>query len=292
MDSNQNEILIVVGMSGAGRSTAADVLEDMGWLVIDNLPSSLVEKIGDLAIRSGNEYLKIVLVLGRSAPLGFGELITALDDLKARSKDMKILFLDATDDILLRRFEGTRRKHPIAAPTLADSIHSERDILFALRSKADVVIDTTDLNVHQFADKVKSLFGNDDSSGLKVQVMSFGYSYGIPIDADLVMDVRFLPNPHWEPTLRDKTGLDKSVSEYVINSTATREFLESFTGLLDVVIPGYKNENKSYLTIAIGCTGGKHRSVALAEFIGNFVENKGLKVIVKHRDINKGLESN
>ncbi len=283
-----NEILIVVGMSGAGRSTAADVLEDLGWLVIDNLPSSLLEKIGDLAMSSKNEFRNIVLVLGRSTPFEFGELLIALDELKAREKTMKILFLDATDDVLLRRFEGTRRKHPVEGSTLSESIHLERENLFALRAKADVVIDTTELNVHQFADKIKSLFSHEDTAGLKVQVVSFGYSYGIPMDADLVMDVRFLPNPYWEPTLKEKTGLDKPVSDFVLNSEATQEFVDRFTKLLDTVIPGYKNESKSYLTIAIGCTGGKHRSVALAEFIGGYIQGSGLKVVIKHRDVNRG----
>ncbi len=283
-----NEILIVVGMSGAGRSTAADVLEDLGWLVIDNLPSSLLEKIGDLAMSSKNESRNIVLVLGRSTPFEFGELLIALDELKAREKTMKILFLDATDDILLRRFEGTRRKHPVEGSTLSESIHLERENLFALRAKADVVIDTTELNVHQFADKIKSLFSDEDTVGLKVQVVSFGYSYGIPMDADLVMDVRFLPNPYWEPTLKEKTGLDKPVSDFVLKSEATQEFVDRFTKLLDTVIPGYKNESKSYLTIAIGCTGGKHRSVALAEFIGGYIQGSGLKVVIKHRDVNRG----
>lgn len=282
-----NEILIVVGMSGAGRSTAADVLEDLGWLVIDNLPSSLLEKIGDLALSSANDFKDIVLVLGRSGQSEYGEILTAIDDLKAKERSLKILYLDATDDILLRRFEGTRRKHPTPAGTLKDSIIRERENLVLLRARADIIIDSSDLNVHQFAEKLKSLFSDDRISGLQVQVVSFGFSYGIPVDSDLVMDVRFLPNPYWDESLKNLTGLNPEVSDFVLGSHQTKEFLEKFTSLLDVVIPGYKKENKSYLTIAIGCTGGKHRSVALAEHLVGYIKDKGLGVIVKHRDINK-----
>jgi UPF0042 nucleotide-binding protein len=282
-----NEILIVVGMSGAGRSTAADVLEDLGWLVIDNLPSSLLEKIGDLALSSANDFKDIVLVLGRSGQSEYGEILTAIDDLKAKERSLKILYLDATDDILLRRFEGTRRKHPTPAGTLKDSIIRERENLVLLRARADIIIDSSDLNVHQFAEKLKSLFSDDRISGLQVQVVSFGFSYGIPVDSDLVMDVRFLPNPYWDESLKNLTGLNPEVSDFVLGSHQTKEFLEKFTSLLDVVIPGYKKENKSYLTIAIGCTGGKHRSVALAEHLAGYIKDKGLGVIVKHRDINK-----
>ena len=282
-----NEILIVVGMSGAGRSTAADVLEDLGWLVIDNLPSSLLEKIGDLALSSANDFKDIVLVLGRSGQSEYGEILTAIDDLKAKERSLKILYLDATDDILLRRFEGTRRKHPTPAGTLKDSIIRERENLVLLRARADIIIDSSDLNVHQFAEKLKSLFSDDRISGLQVQVVSFGFSYGIPVDSDLVMDVRFLPNPYWDESLKNLTGLNPEVSDFVLGSHQTKEFLEKFTSLLDVVIPGYKKENKSYLTIAIGCTGGKHRSVALAEHLASYIKDKGLGVIVKHRDINK-----
>ena len=280
------EYLIVTGLSGAGRSTAADTLEDHGWLVIDNLPPALIPKVSDLVTRPGAEKEKVVLVSGRGGAEYVDELTAALAQLRQTGNQVRVLYLDASDDVLVRRFKGTRRRHPVAADSVADGIARERAVLEAIKGQADVVVDTSELNVHQLRDRVVELFERGDAAaGMQTTVVSFGYKHGVPLDADLVIDCRFLPNPHWVDELRPHTGLEAPVREYVMAQAETKEFLAKLNDLLDLVLPGYVREGKAYLTIAVGCTGGRHRSVVLAEEIAACVAAHGFDPAVHHRDL-------
>lgn len=281
-----SDFIVITGLSGAGRSSAADAFEDLGWFVIDNLPPVLIAKVADLVQLPGTETSKVVLAVG----IGefFDELAPALEALRETANSMRMLFLEAADDVLVRRYEGTRRRHPLDEHGLVDAIREERELLTPVKAMADVVIDTTDLNVHQLRDRVIELFAHGDAEdGMRTAVMSFGYKHGIPLDVDMVFDCRFLPNPHWEPSLRPLTGLDESVRDFVLNQPDTGEFLSHIDGLLHVLLPAFVKEGKSYLTIAVGCTGGRHRSVALAEEIGKRIAAIGFIPTVSHRDIAK-----
>lgn len=268
------EIVVITGMSGAGRSTVAHAMEDHGWYVIDNLPPSLLIPLFDL-IQSGDDSIAVVIdVRGRQF---FDDLNKTLAELAERGISRKIIFVDAADDVLVRRFESSRRPHPLqGSDRIVDGIEKERDRLRELRSGADLVVDSSQLNVHQLEKKIAELFSVDPSASLKVNVLSFGYKFGLPVDADLVMDCRFIPNPHWNPELRAMNGLDKQVSEAVLNAESVGEFLEKYLSLFNSLGQGYLREGKKYITLAIGCTGGKHRSVAVAEELARRINGSAI----------------
>ncbi len=287
------EVVLVTGMSGAGRSTVAHAMEDLGWYVVDNLPPALLLSLCDLAERTVTKIAVVIDVRGRQF---FDELNGALAELGERGIERKILFVDAADDVLVRRFESTRRPHPLqGSDRIVDGIAKERERLREVRSISDLVIDSSSLNVHQLEAKVDSLFQSEGDADLRVNVLSFGYKYGIPVDADLVMDCRFIANPHWIPELRPLTGLDDAVSANVLGSANTQEFLERYQSLFETMASGFFNEGRKYLTLAIGCTGGKHRSVAIAEELSKRLNAKSVgsdrKIIAHavHRDLGREL---
>ena len=268
------EIVVVTGMSGAGRSTVAHAMEDHGWYVIDNLPPSLLIPLFDLTQSSDDSIAVVIDVRGRQF---FDDLNQTLAELAERGISRKIIFVDAADDVLVRRFESSRRPHPLqGSDRIVDGIEKERERLRELRSGADLVVDSSQLNVHQLEKKIAELFSVDPSASLKVNVLSFGYKFGLPVDADLVMDCRFIPNPHWNPELREMNGLDKQVSEAVLNAESVGEFLEKYLSLFNSLGQGYLREGKKYITLAIGCTGGKHRSVAVAEELARRINGSAI----------------
>ena len=279
------DILLIVGLSGAGRSQAADDIEDLGWFVVDNMPISLVDKVVELA-ENGADDLQLALVLG--TPSNQTNAIDVVANLREAGHRVRILYLDASTAELVKRYGTTRRKHPLSSATTSveEAILKERSMLELVKGSADLVIDTTSLNVHQLKAQIHGLFapvGGKDVMQLSVE--SFGYKHGIPLDVDLVFDVRFLPNPHWEEGLRSLTGLDSAVRDFVLDRVECSDFIRGLVGLLETVLPHYAAEGKSYLTIAIGCTGGHHRSVAVAEEIGSRLRAAGQPVRVSHRDI-------
>ena len=284
-----SDFLVIAGLSGAGRSTAAATLEDLGWFIIDNLPPSLMGKVGELVGKPGSDTERVALVVGRG---GWEEYLedtgSALDALRQTGHRVRVLYLEASDETLVRRFEGTRRRHPLAAEGVVESIARERELLEPIKTQADVVVDTSDLNVHQLRERLVSLFGTESAtSGMQTQVVSFGYKHGIPLDVDMVLDCRFLPNPHWVEELRTHTGLEEPVREYVLSQPDTKEFLAKIDDLLGLLLPAYVKEGKAYLSIAVGCTGGHHRSVVLAEEIARLLREHGFDPAVSHRDVDK-----
>lgn len=280
------DIVVIAGLSGAGRTAAAGVLEDLGWYVVDNLPTSLVEKIVELASLPGATSIdRLALVAGRD----HGGILQQVAAVRASGHHVTVVFLDAASAELVRRYDATRRRHPLAAEAdgLLDSIELERQRLEPVRERADLVIDTTGLNVHELKARVIAAFAGSDSTQMQVAVESFGFKHGLPLDADIVMDVRFLPNPHWEEALRPLTGHDPAVRDYVLERAPTSEFLDAMDELLRTIVPGYQAEGRSYLTIAIGCTGGRHRSVAVAEELAARLRARGLAVRTSHRDVGR-----
>ena len=278
------DVLVITGLSGAGRSQAADDLEDLGWFVVDNLPLELLDKIVELG--SGPAaYSRLGLVVGPNASPT--ELLAAIARLRETHR-VFVLFLDASTPELVRRYGSSRRKHPLDEGTsgVADTVERERALLEPVKAEADLVVDTSELNVHQLKSLIHETFAaSDGEEPMQIAVMSFGYKQGLPLDVDVVMDVRFLPNPHWIPDLRPLTGLDAPVKEYVFDQPATNEFLARFEHLLDLLLPAYAAEGKSYLSIAIGCTGGRHRSVALVEELAVWLRARGIRPRVTHRDV-------
>jgi UPF0042 nucleotide-binding protein len=281
------QVLVVTGMSGAGRSTAANVLEDLEYTVIDNLPPQLMPQVVDhYGVAEGAK--RIAMVVDARGGLPFDDIRQGLDELERAGVTTLVLFLDAEDAKLIIRYEENRRPHPLRKGNLADAIETERRLLDPLKDLADVVIDTTDLNVHQLRDRITDQFsGEGPHRPMRVSVTSFGFKHGIPRDSDLMFDVRFLPNPHWVPELRPLRGTDDPVADYVMSHDDASEFLDKTEDLLAFLIPRYMAEGKSYLSIAIGCTGGHHRSVALAERVGDWLRNEGIDAIVRHRDLNR-----
>jgi UPF0042 nucleotide-binding protein len=277
---------IVTGLSGAGRSEAAKCLEDLGYFVIDNLPPALIERMASLIQRRDTKVRQIALVVDVRGGEFFPELEKALSELEERGFGYRILFLEASDPTLVRRFEATRRRHPLALEErVIVGIHRERQIMGSLRARADLIIDTTDLNPHELRDKIRSFFAaSEPGAGLAVNVMSFGYKHGLPLDADMVLDLRFLPNPHWVDELRPLTGTDARVRTYLLATEEAQEFLAKVQDLLRFLLPGYVKEGRHYLTIAFGCTGGRHRSVVMAEEIARFLQKRGFPSTVVHRD--------
>jgi RNase adapter protein RapZ len=280
------EIVVITGLSGAGRSAAAGVLEDLGFYVVDNLPTSLVPTIVELAAKPGAGIDRLVLVSGRN----HSELLPHIEVLKASSHRVVVLYLDASTQKLVQRYEATRRRHPFDpdGEGVLEAIERERVALEPVKGAADLVIDTTDLNVHQLKDRIVSSFSETGSTSMQVSIESFGYKHGIPLDADIVMDVRFLPNPHWNENLRPLTGRDEAVKSFVLGGEMTTRFLSHFEALLRDVIPSYQAEGRNYLTIAIGCTGGRHRSVAIVEHLVERLASDDVKALASHRDVDGG----
>lgn len=288
-----SEVVVVTGMSGAGRSTVAHAMEDLGWYVVDNLPPALLANLCDMAATTVTNIAVVIDVRGRQF---FDDLNVALAEIGERGVARRILFVDAADEVLIRRFESTRRPHPLqGADRIVDGITKERERLREIRSIADIVIDSSSLNIHQLEKKVEELFHAEGSADLRVNILSFGYKYGIPVDADLVMDCRFIPNPHWIPELRPLNGLDKPVSENVLNSANVQDFLSGYQALFETMAKGFFSEGRKYLTLAVGCTGGKHRSVAIAEELtrrlNSTSETNGHSILASsiHRDLGREL---
>ncbi len=280
------EYLILVGMSGAGRSTAAATFEDRGWFVIDNLPPALIGKIAELTSQAGAEYERVCLVSGRGGYEGIAELAPEIRRLRSTGARVRVVFLDAPNEVLVRRYEGTRRRHPVEADSVLSAIRQEREMLDSLHEEADVVVETGSLNVHELRDRLIELVdGVGTVAGMQTAVVSFGFKHGIPLDVDLVFDCRFLPNPHWVTRLRPLSGLDSQVRDYVLDNEEAKELLDRLDDLFALLLPAYAREGKSYLSIAIGCTGGRHRSVVLAEEIAERIRHRGYAPVVHHRDI-------
>lgn len=285
----KHELLIVTGMSGAGRSTVGNALEDLGWYVVDNLPPQMLEPIADLFSLAKTPLPRLAVVIDVRGGEFFGELNDHLNSLRSRNINLRVLFLEATDNALVKRFESVRRPHPLQGNgTILDGIAAERSRLLNLRESADVIIDTSDLNVHQLSNKIADGFSLDQTRKLQITVMSFGFKYGLPSDADMVADMRFLPNPFWQESLRPFTGEDSPVSDFVLSQAGAQEFVGNYLAALKPVLNGYLNENKRYATIAIGCTGGKHRSVAVSRLIAaELAKLDDVAISIKHRDLGK-----
>jgi UPF0042 nucleotide-binding protein len=284
----QQDVMIVTGMSGAGRSTVGNALEDLGWYVVDNLPPQMLTPLVELAGRAGTSLPKIAAVVDVRGGDFFSELRDILHTFGTGPR-LRVLFLEATDAALVRRFEQVRRPHPLQGNgTLLDGIAAERARMIEIREASDLVIDTSELNIHQLATAITERFSGADDAGVRVTVMSFGFKYGTPADADMVADMRFLPNPFWTPELRPLTGRDKAVSDYVLGQEGAEEFVHAYARALAPVLAGYQRENKRHATIAIGCTGGKHRSVAVAEELSSLLRAlPGVAVSTKHRDLGR-----
>ncbi len=282
------DLVIVTGVSGGGRSTVARALENVGFDVVDNLPQRLLVDMAELAYQAGEAGRRTAVVLDVRSRAVSIDLATAVGELRAKGFSPKVLFVDADDEVLIRRFENVRRSHPLQeAGRLPVGIAAERALLAEARDHADVVIDTTHLNVNQLRARVEEIFGGDDSRRLRVTMLSFGFKYGLPVDADFVVDVRFLPNPFWEPDLRDLTGIDGAVSAYVLAQPGAEEFIDTVVALIDSTVAGFEREGKRYLTVAIGCTGGKHRSVAIAEELSRRLRSGRLAAGAQHRDLGR-----
>jgi UPF0042 nucleotide-binding protein len=283
------DVVLVTGLSGAGRGTAAKVLEDLGWYVADNLPPELIAQMVDLGLAAGSRITQLAVVLDVRSRGFTGDLDWVRKDLATRAIFPRVLFLEASDDILVRRYEQVRRSHPLQGDqTLAEGIAAERRMLAPLREGADLIIDTSTRSVRGLRESIERAFGGEAAALTSVTVESFGFKYGLPMDADMVMDVRFLPNPHWVDELRPQTGQSPAVREYVLSQPGAEEFLGTYHRLLSLVVEGYRREGKRYMTVAIGCTGGKHRSVAMAEALAERLQpNDELSVRVLHRDLGR-----
>ena len=283
------DVVLVTGLSGAGRGTAAKVLEDLGWYVADNLPPELIAQMVELGLAAGSRITQLAVVMDVRSRGFTGDLDWVRNDLATRNITPRVLFLEASDDILVRRYEQNRRSHPLQGnQTLAEGIAAERSMLAPLRAVADLVIDTSKLSVSALRESIEQAFGGETVADTSVTVESFGFKYGLPMDADMVMDVRFLPNPHWVDELRPHTGQHPAVRDYVLSQSGAAEFLDAYHRLLSLVVDGYRREGKRYMTVAIGCTGGKHRSVAIAEALMQLLRgNAQLSVRVLHRDLGR-----
>jgi UPF0042 nucleotide-binding protein len=281
----QPTIAIITGLSGAGRTTAAKVFEDIGYFVIDDMPIQLLDSVVELATGPGAEVNRIALVIDVRGRQFFGDLRQSIRSVEERGLSVRVLYLEASTQSLVQRYEAGRRVHPLAGDDrIIEGIAREKELLAELRAEADLVIDTTRLNVHELRDKLVEAFGDPGDTTMVTNLVSFGFKHGTPRDADLVFDVRFLPNPHWVPDLRPYTGLDEPVRDYVLGQPEDAAFLDHLLPLLDLMVPAFQREGKRYLTIAIGCTGGRHRSVALAEEVARHLRRNGGTVQVNHRD--------
>ena len=279
--------VLVTGMTGAGRGTAAKSLEKLGYYVIDNLPAELLEPAIE-AIERSSEVSRLAIVVDARSGSFFAGLNDALQRLRERGIRPRVLYLEASDAVLVRRQEAARRPHPLSREgRLMDGYRRERKLLRRIRGRADIVIDTSNLNVHQLGQRMQAAFEDPESEGLRVSIVSFGFKYGLPIDADMVADMRFLPNPYWVDELRPMSGLDEPVREYVRKQPRSKEFLDTYEALLALLTDGFVHEDKSFLTVAIGCTGGRHRSVTMAEALGERLRERGVKTQVIHRDLGR-----
>jgi UPF0042 nucleotide-binding protein len=282
------DLVIVTGVSGGGRSTVARALENVGYYVVDNLPQALMLDMAELAVKAGGTARKTAMVLDVRSRAFSTDLAGAVQALRDRGFAPRVVFVDAESDVLIRRFESVRRPHPLQGEgRLADGIAAERELLVEARGQADVLIDTTHLNVNQLRSRVEELFAGEDSRGLRVTVLSFGFKYGLPPDADFVLDARFLPNPYWVPELREHTGQEREVSEYVLGQAGAEQFVETYSRLIASTAAGFEREGKRYLTVAVGCTGGKHRSVAIAEELSRRLREHRLVATPQHRDLGR-----
>jgi UPF0042 nucleotide-binding protein len=281
-------IVIVTGLSGAGRSTAAKALEDMGWFVVENLPPALLPTMVELAARSAGAVSKVAAVVDVRSRAFTTDLHAALGDLAKRGLPPRVVFLEASDETLMRRFDSVRRPHPLQGDGgVSEGIVAERELLRGVRGEADLVLDTSALNVHELRARMQDFFDGEGVAGLRVTVVSFGYKYGMPVDADMVTDCRFLPNPHWIEELAPLTGQDPPVRDYVLGQPGAKKFLDAFLGAMQAALPGFEREGKRFVTLAVGCTGGKHRSVAMAEQIAARLGETGATVQVVHRDLGR-----
>ena len=281
------DILLIAGLSGAGRSQAADDLEDLGWFVVDNMPTELIDKVVEIAA-VGESLAKLALVV--STPTAQRDVVDVLKKLRLSGHRVRMLFLDATNAELVKRYGSTRRKHPLAEGKsgVEEAITKERTLLEPVKAEADLVIDTTNLTIHQLKNQLGELFTDDgELDTMQISVVSFGYKHGLPLDVDLVFDVRFLPHPHWDENLRPMSGLDEPVRDFVMEQSLSVKFLDQLTGMLTLLLPAYKSEGKSYLTVAIGCTGGRHRSVVIAEQLKQWLIQSSHNPRVTHRDISR-----
>ena len=287
---DQTDIVVITGLSGAGRSTAAKSLEDLGWFVVDNLPPGLLPTMVDLAARSNGAVSRMAAVVDVRSRAFSTDLKSAISELGARGATARVVYLEAAEDTLVRRFDSERRPHPLqGAGRVTDGIAAEQELLREVRGDADLVVDTSRLNVHELRARMRNFFSGGKAAGLRLSIVSFGYKYGLPVDADLVADCRFLPNPHWIAELAPMTGQDAPVSEYILSQSGATEFLHYYTELLRIVLPGYEREGKRFVTLAVGCTGGKHRSVAIAEQLAARIQAPGgeMDVQVVHRDLGR-----
>ena len=289
MSHKNYELLIVTGMSGAGRSTVGKALEDLDWYVVDNLPPQLIQQMAELSSRSDRELPRLAVVVDARGGELFDDLTTHLNTLVKNNIQARILFLEANDSTLIKRYEQVRRPHPLQGNgTISDGITIERQTLLPLRERADVIIDSSDMNVYQLAAKISEHFSTAENRKLNLLIQSFGFKYGAPSDADLIADMRFLPNPYWDEKLRPFTGEDSEVADYVLAQDGAEEFIVNYIAALQPVIRGYLKENRKHASIALGCTGGKHRSVATAiEIAKRLADNPEIAVRVKHRDLGK-----
>lgn len=288
IESNKQEILVVTGMSGAGRSTVANALEDLGWYVVDNLPLTMLPTLADMAAKSSSVLPKIAVVIDIRGNQQFEKIQDTIGTLK-KTSTVRIIFLDATDDVLVQRYESVRRPHPLQKEgTLSQGITLEREMMRELRASSDVVIDTSRFNVHDLSTTTRQMFSDEDTPGLRLTVQSFGFKYGTPNDADLIADMRFIPNPFWKEELRALTGADSPVRDYVLQQQGVEEFLDYYVKALTVVFEGFQRENKRHAALAVGCTGGKHRSVAVSrELADRLAKIPGINVSVSHRDLGR-----
>ncbi|MBT6372578.1 MAG: RNase adapter RapZ [Acidimicrobiaceae bacterium] len=280
-----SDLLVITGLSGAGRSEFAKDLEDLGWFVIDRLPPDIATKVADLAVGPTAPWDRVAFAL--RADVTGGETLRAVSELRDSGERLRVVFLDCSTETLVRRYESSRRPHPSPAAGLEEAIEDERTLMEPVRAAADLVLDTSDLNVHELRDQVARLYGESDDRPMRTTITSFGYKHGLPRDADLILDCRFLPNPHWIPELRPLTGLDGPVREHVLSHEVTQEFLDQMGDLLGMLMPAYIAEGKSYLSIALGCTGGRHRSVAVAETVAEMLRGREFDPVVTHRDIGR-----
>ena len=284
----ETTLVVVTGLSGGGRSTVARALENVGYYVVDNLPQALMLDMAELAVKAGGAARRTAMVLDVRSRAFSTDLAGAIRELKERGFSPRVVFVDADDEVLIRRFESVRRSHPLQGEgRLADGIAVERALLEEARDQADVIIDTSHLNVNQLRRRVEELFGGEDARRLRVTVLSFGFKYGLPPDADFVLDARFLPNPYWVPELREHTGREEAVSAYVLGQEGADAFVASYAELVNATTAGFEREGKRYLTVAVGCTGGKHRSVAITEELAGRLREAGLAANAQHRDLGR-----
>lgn len=285
---DDTELVVVTGVSGGGRSTVARALENVGFYVVDNLPQALMLDMAELAQKAGGAARHTAMVLDVRSRAFSTDLVGAIRALKERGFHPRVVFVDADDEVLIRRFESVRRSHPLQGDgRLADGIAAERKLLEEARDHADVIIDTSHLNVNQLRRRVEELFGGEDARRLRVTVLSFGFKYGLPPDADFVLDARFLPNPYWVPELREHNGQEEAVSDYVLGQPGAGDFVATYAHLIGATAPGFEREGKRYLTVAVGCTGGKHRSVAIAEELADRLRQSRISAHAQHRDLGR-----